>query len=63
VFSLGPIIVIAIAIAGLFFGRDAVPSQVTSSLKDMLGETGVKAIEAMLAGASRPAEGALAQPA
>ncbi|MHC2336283.1 YihY/virulence factor BrkB family protein [Bradyrhizobium sp. USDA 4454] len=60
VFSLGPIIVIAIAIAGLFFGHDAVTSQVTSSLKDMLGDTGAKAIEAMLAGASRPAEGVLA---
>jgi membrane protein len=60
VFSLGPIIVIAIAIAGLFFGHEAVTSQVTSTMKDMLGETGAKAIEAMLAGASRPAEGVLA---
>jgi len=57
---LGPIIVIAIAIAGLFFGHEAVTSQVTSSLKGMLGDTGAKAIESMLAGASRPAEGALA---
>jgi membrane protein len=60
VFSLGPIIVIAIAIAGLFFGNEAVTSQVTSSLKGMLGDTGAKAVESMLAGASRPAEGALA---
>jgi membrane protein len=60
VFSLGPIIVIAIAVAGLFFGHEAVSSQVTGSLKDILGETGAKAIQAMLAGASRPAEGALA---
>jgi membrane protein len=60
VFSLGPIIVIAIAIAGLFFGHEAVSSQVTSSLKEMLGDTGAKAIEAMLAEASRPAEGVLA---
>jgi membrane protein len=60
VFSLGPIIVIAIAIAGLFFGHEAVSSEVTAALKDMLGETGAKAIESMLAGASRPAEGALA---
>ena len=60
VFSLGPISVIAIAIAGLFFGHDAVTSEVTSSLKEMLGETGAKAIEAMLAGASRPTEGAFA---
>jgi len=60
VFSLGPIIVIAIAIAGVFFSHEAVTSQVTSSLKEMLGDNGAKAIEAMLAGASRPAEGALA---
>jgi membrane protein len=55
-FSLGPIIVIAIAVAGLFFGHEAVTSQVTSSLKGMLGDIGAKAIESMLAGASRPAE-------
>ena len=51
VFSLGPIILIAIAVAGFFFGRDAVTTQVLSSLKGMLGDTGVKAVEAMLAGA------------
>jgi membrane protein len=60
VFSLGPIILIAIAIAGLFFGHEAVTAQVISSLRDMLGDTGAKAIETMLAGASRPSEGALA---
>lgn len=57
VFSLGPLIVIAIAVAGLFFGHEAVTSQVMDSLKGMLGDTGAKAIESMLAGASRPAEG------
>jgi membrane protein len=60
VFSLGPIIVIAIAIADLFFSHEGVTSQVISSLKEMVGETGAKAIEAMLAGANHPAEGALA---
>ena len=60
VFSLGPIILIAIALAGLFFGQEAVTAQVISSLKAMLGETGAKAVEAMLAGASRPAAGVLA---
>jgi uncharacterized BrkB/YihY/UPF0761 family membrane protein len=37
VFSLGPIIVIAIAVAGFFFGREAVSGEVASSIKDMLG--------------------------
>jgi membrane protein len=40
VFSPRPIIVIAIAVAGLLFGHDAVTAQVMSSIKDMLGETG-----------------------
>lgn len=60
VFSLGPIIVIAIAVAGLLFGRDAVSSQLMSSTDEMRGDTGAKAVEAMLAGASRPAAGILA---
>ena len=60
VFSLGPLIVIAIAIAGFFFGREAVTGQVTSSITSLLGETGAKAIQAMLAAASRPREGLLA---
>src|SRR5258708_5892148 len=60
VFSLGPIIVIAIAVAGLLFGHDAVTSQVMSSIRELLGDTGAKAVEAMLAGASRPAAGVLA---
>ena len=44
----------------LLFGHDAVTAQVMSSIKDMLGETGAKAIEAMLAEAGRPAAGILA---
>jgi membrane protein len=60
VFSLGPIIVIAIAVAGSLFGHDAVSAQVMSSIREMLGDTGAKAVEAMLAGASRPAAGILA---
>lgn len=60
VFSIGPIILIATAVAGLFFGREAVTGQVMSTMKDLLGETGAKAIQAMLAGASRPTAGVLA---
>src|SRR5258705_3954007 len=60
VFSLGPIIVIAIAVAGFFFGREAVTGQVAASIKDMLGDTGAKAVQAMLADAGRPREGLVA---
>jgi len=60
IFSLGPIIVIAIAVAGFFFGRDVVSGQVSASITDMLGKTGAEAVQAMLADAGRPREGLLA---
>src|SRR5450759_2886093 len=60
VFSLGPLIVIVIAIAGFVFGREAVSGQIASTIKDLLGDTGAKAVQAMLVDASRPREGLLA---
>jgi membrane protein len=60
VFSIGPLILIAIAIAGLLFGQDAVRGEVSGALRGLLGETGAQAIDAMLAGASKPREGILA---
>jgi membrane protein len=60
VFSIGPVIVIAIAIAGFVFGRDAVSGQVALTIKDLLGDTGAKAVQAMLLDASRPRAGLLA---
>jgi membrane protein len=59
IFSLGPLIVIAIAIAGLAFGAEAVQAQVVGTLHGLLGDSGTKAIEAMLNGANRPREGIL----
>ena len=44
VFSLGPIILIAIAVAGFFFGSAAITGQVTGSIEDLLGDTGAKAV-------------------
>jgi membrane protein len=41
-------------------GSEAVSGQVAASIKDMLGDTGAKAVEAMLADAGRPREGMLA---
>jgi membrane protein len=60
VFSLGPLIVIAISVAGLLFGQDAVRGEVTGALRGLLGETGAKGVEAMLEGANRPHEGIIA---
>src|SRR5262245_28826938 len=60
VFSIGPLILIAIAIAGLVFGAGAVQGQVLGTLKGMLGDSGTQAVEAMLEGADRPREGMVA---
>jgi membrane protein len=60
VFSLGPLIVIAVAIAGLLFGQDTARGEVSTGLRELLGDTGTQAIDAMLAAASRPREGVVA---
>jgi membrane protein len=60
IFSLGPLIVIAIAIAGFVFGAEAVQAQVFGALHGLLGDSGTQAIDAMLKGANRPREGILA---
>jgi membrane protein len=60
VFSLGPLILIAVAIAGLVFGAEAVQGQVLGTLRELLGDTGTQAIEAMLKSADRPSEGIVA---
>jgi membrane protein len=60
IFSLGPLIVIAIAIAGLVFGAEAVQTQVFGALHGLVGDSGTQAIDAMLRGASRPREGLVA---
>jgi membrane protein len=60
VFSIGPVIVIAISVAGLAFGREAANGEVAASIKGMLGDTGANAVQAMLADAGRPRRGLLA---
>src|SRR5215210_231897 len=60
VFSIGPLILIAVAIAGLLFGREAVQGQVTGSLQGLLGESGASTINGMLQSADKPKQGIIA---
>ena len=59
-FSLAPLLLVMIAIAGLVFGADAVQGQIFGELRGMLGEGAAKSIEELLASVSKPAEGILA---
>ena len=60
IFSLGPITIIAMAVAGLFFGRDVVQGEVSNAMKGLLGDSGAQAVQTMLAGASKSGKGGLA---
>ena len=57
VFSLAPLLLIVIAIAGMVFGQDAVRGEVFVQLQSLLGAEAAKSIEGLLASVSKPAEG------
>lgn len=57
VFSLAPLLVIVIAVAGLVFGADAAQGEITDQLRRLLGDEGAKSIEELLKSASRPSRG------
>jgi membrane protein len=50
-FSLAPILVLVIAVAGLFYGADAAQGQLLGQLNGLVGKQGAEAIESVLAGA------------
>jgi membrane protein len=60
VFSVGPVMVIAIAIAGFAFGQEAARGEVEAQLSGILGQTAATAIDSMLAGANKPQQGLIA---
>jgi membrane protein len=59
-FSIGPLLLIVIAVAGLVFGADAVQGAILAQIRGLMGDTGAKAIEEMLVSASRPDKGGFA---
>ena len=61
IFSIGPLIVVAISIAALVFDREGVQSQVIDALRGLLGDTAATSIGTMLSGAGSKAEGLFAE--
>jgi membrane protein len=59
-FSLTPILILSIAIAGYFFGADAAQGQILLQIQGLVGKNGAEAIQALLAAARDPTAGALA---
>lgn len=59
-FSIAPMLVLVLAIAGLFYGRQAAQGELSNQLQHLVGKSGAEAIQTLLASASNPADGTLA---
>jgi membrane protein len=59
-FSLAPILVLVIAIAGLFYGKEAAQGELFFQLRGLVGSQGAEAIQLILSGAANENQGRLA---
>lgn len=59
-FSLAPVLVLVIAIAGLFYGKDAAQGELFFQLRGLVGSQGAQAIQLVLSGAANEKQGMIA---
>src|SRR5207302_1495032 len=59
-FSIAPLLLIVIAVAGLVFGAEAARGEIFGQLAGLIGADGAKAVEGMLQAADRPTQGMVA---
>ncbi|HEY4815925.1 MAG TPA: YihY/virulence factor BrkB family protein [Candidatus Acidoferrum sp.] len=60
IFSLAPLLVIAIAIAGFVFGAEAVQGQIMGQIQGLVGSESARAVQTMIQSAHKPAHGVIA---
>ena len=60
-FSLAPLLIIAVSVAGLLFGREAALSQVVAQIRGLIGHGGAQAVEAMIESARKPRSGTISR--
>ena len=56
-FSLAPLLLIAISVAGLVFGEEAARGQIAAQLRSFMGQDGANAVQGLLVSANKPSEG------
>jgi membrane protein len=56
IFSIAPLLLIVIAVAGMVFGEEAARGEIYLQLQGLLGTTGARAVQGMLESARRPAD-------
>src|SRR5689334_15397969 len=54
VFSIAPLLIIAIAVAGLVLGQEAATGQIVTQMRNLLGEDGAQLINDLIKNASQP---------
>jgi membrane protein len=59
IFSLAPLLVIVIGVAGIVFGHDAAQGQIAAQVEKLVGHQGGEAIQTMVQSASKPGRGLL----
>jgi membrane protein len=59
-FSIAPVLIIVIAVAGFFLGPEAARGEIVTQLRGLLGEDGASAVQGLLESASEPEEGIIA---
>jgi membrane protein len=59
-FSITPILLLAIALAGKFFGAEAARGEIVAQLHGLVGPNGAQAVQALLAAAQNPSAGVMA---
>ena len=60
IFSFGPLMLIATVIAGVVFGAEAARGAISGQVRELLGDSGAQALQALLNGADHPYQGLLA---
>lgn len=56
-FSLAPLLLIVVSVAGLVFGEDAARGEIQAQLQDLMGERGAGAVQDLLSSVRDPTEG------
>jgi membrane protein len=59
-FSIAPVLVIAVSVAGMVFGEEAARGQIQTQLQDLVGTNGAEIIGEMMISARKPSSGILA---
>jgi membrane protein len=59
-FSLTPLLLIAIAVAGLVFGEEAARGEIVAQIEGLIGREGAIAVQGLLESANEPAHGVVA---